>query len=53
LKIENIFNITSGYNHHLVINESGEIYGWGNNEFGQLGYSNFANQDCPVLIYKF
>jgi alpha-tubulin suppressor-like RCC1 family protein len=34
-----VISIALGQNHTLAITEEGEIYTWGNNAFGQLGYS--------------
>ena len=34
-----IIAIALGQNHTLAITEEGEVYSWGNNTFGQLGYS--------------
>jgi alpha-tubulin suppressor-like RCC1 family protein len=31
--------VTLGQNHTLAITDDGEIYSWGNNAFGQLGYA--------------
>jgi alpha-tubulin suppressor-like RCC1 family protein len=31
--------VTLGQNHTLAITDDGEIYSWGNNAFGQLGYT--------------
>jgi len=34
-----IASVALGQNHTLAITDEGEIYSWGNNAFGQLGYS--------------
>ena len=42
-----------GQNHSLAIIESGEVYSWGSNAFGQLGYalaSSSSKDDDPVQL---
>jgi alpha-tubulin suppressor-like RCC1 family protein len=34
---QKIIAISCGYNHSMVLTESGHVYSWGNNQFGQLG----------------
>ena len=34
---ETIIEVTTGYNHSLVLTEGGRVYGWGGNDTGQLG----------------
>ncbi|KAH7135499.1 hypothetical protein B0J11DRAFT_479304 [Dendryphion nanum] len=33
-----VISISLGQNHSLAITEEGEVFSWGNNRFGQLGY---------------
>ena len=34
----------------FAINEKGELYGWGDNEYGQLGDGTTENRDTPTRI---
>ncbi|PSK41841.1 hypothetical protein B9Z65_9227 [Elsinoe australis] len=46
-----IITVGLGLNHTLAISDEGEIYSWGSNSFGQLGYSlpkTGVNDDDPV-----
>ena len=40
---------TTAYN-AFAIDENGYLYGWGNNEVGQLGLGNTTNQYTPIKI---
>lgn len=40
---KDIVTISRGYDHSMAINESSELFVWGNNRFGQLGISNDNN----------
>lgn len=40
LGLRNIISIGAGAFHSFAINEKGEVYGWGNNLFGQLGVAD-------------
>lgn len=35
--IKNVVDISLKYNHILALTSSGEVYAWGDNEFGQCG----------------
>lgn len=39
--------VASSYRNVFVISEAGELYGWGNNESGQLGIGRTGNQNTP------
>jgi mitogen-activated protein kinase kinase kinase 9 len=41
----------SGY-HSFVINQKGEIFGFGLNLKGQLGVGSFDNKNKPTLVYS-
>lgn len=49
---ENVFieKIESGTNHSVAISKDGKAYGWGWNEFYQLGLADKSNQLRPVVI---
>jgi len=40
------------YNHSMFISENGELWGWGDNAYGQLGNGNTENQHTPVRIME-
>ena len=41
----------AGYNHNLVITESGSVYTWGNTDNGKLGYlEDKVSQEKPKEI---
>lgn len=40
-KYSNISNISAGYYHSIFQNYNGELFGCGNNEYGQLGFGHF------------
>jgi len=48
--IEGIQMIVSGANHNLVLDDEGNIWSWGANEFGQLGDGTDVNQHEPVML---
>jgi alpha-tubulin suppressor-like RCC1 family protein len=51
--LENIINIKAGKNHILALDLDGRLWGWGSNEFGQLGIGNEMNQFSPVDLTPF
>lgn len=46
----NITSISAGANHNTAISESGELYAWGFNMFGQLGDGSKTNRNIPTKI---
>jgi hypothetical protein len=44
-----IISISTGYDHSLLLDKKGIIYGYGNNEYGQLGL-NEKIIECPSVI---
>lgn len=51
LASKKIISVALGQDHTLAITERGEIFSWGSNKFGQLGYSlpkSSARDDAPV-----
>jgi alpha-tubulin suppressor-like RCC1 family protein len=50
LRCLRIVDIACGYNHSIAVSENGKCYGWGNNEFGQLGIGNNSNIIEPVQV---
>ena len=46
-----IVNVGLGQNHTIAVSSEGEVFSWGNNVFGQLGYSvpNSINRDEEPL----
>lgn len=47
---ETIIAISGGINHTLALTDSGRIYAWGDNSFGQLGIGNDTSHTSPVLV---
>jgi hypothetical protein len=46
----NIDAIKCGEKHTLVLTSSGEIYSWGDNEYGQVGSDDYEDQLIPVKL---
>ena len=46
----NWVKVSAGSAHSLAINEDGELYAWGRNQYGQLGDGTSADKDRPVKI---
>ena len=42
--------VVCGYAHTLALSDSGELYGWGANSYGQLGSGNKANSCTPTRV---
>jgi alpha-tubulin suppressor-like RCC1 family protein len=42
--------IRCGSSHSLALNEDGDVYGWGNNQFGQTGNKSDLKQLCPNKV---
>jgi alpha-tubulin suppressor-like RCC1 family protein len=42
--------ISSGYDHNLVIKSDGSLWAWGVNSQGQLGDGSTVNSSTPILI---
>ncbi|KAF2716846.1 hypothetical protein K431DRAFT_289072 [Polychaeton citri CBS 116435] len=44
--------VALGQNHTLAVSEQGEIFSWGNNVYGQLGYSlpKSSNKEDPISV---
>ena len=45
-----VVGIAAGYQHSLVLLESGKVYGWGRNEEGELGDGTTQERRHPQLI---
>jgi alpha-tubulin suppressor-like RCC1 family protein len=52
LKDKKIIQISSGYEHSLILSDSGEIFAFGNNLDYQLGDGTQENKIKPILIFK-
>ena len=50
IKDEEIKEICGGIDYTIFSKYNGELYGFGNNYYGQLGIENKENQNKPVLI---
>ena len=47
---EKLRSVSAGAVHALVLTESGKVYAWGRNNYGQLGIGNTTNKNVPTLI---
>ena len=47
-----ITQISCGYSHTLMLKQNGSLFGFGRNDFGQLGIGNNEHQNKPILILK-
>ncbi len=45
-----IIDIAAGFDHSLALDESGNVWGWGSNSFGQLGLGDTLQRHEPVMI---
>lgn len=48
-----IKQVTAGERFTAVLDENGQAWGWGSNNFGQLGYGSYASSDYktePVAV---
>jgi len=45
-----IIQLATGYLHSAALSQSGRVYFWGDNEFGQLGTDDFITRTIPVDI---
>lgn len=46
----NITKIESGMNHSMVLDDSGNVYAWGNNLYGQLGDGTNEDKCTPIML---
>ena len=49
LKGKKIISLSSGYQHSCAVDDTGEVYCWGNNTFDQLGNGSFSGTYAPIL----
>ena len=42
--------IAAGFHHNVALTDSGHVWTWGDNEYGQLGIGNANNQVNPVKV---
>ena len=48
-----VIHIALGQNHSLAVSREGEVYAWGSNQFGQLGYASASSnyqKDEPIQL---
>ncbi len=50
LNLRNIKKIICGEYHTMALDNSGEVYAWGHNYWGQLGLGNNTNYDLPQKL---
>ena len=51
--ISNIKQISCGYEHSAALNDSGELYTWGQGQGGILGHGDLENQPTPKKVEYF
>ncbi len=44
--------MSAGANHVLIVTQNGHVYGWGDNEFGQLGLGRLLQGDQDSFVEK-
>jgi alpha-tubulin suppressor-like RCC1 family protein len=42
--------VSAGRGHSLAVDSNGNSYGWGYNQYGQLGNTSTTNSDAPLLV---
>ena len=50
IQIKHVKSINCGGNHSVIVTMFGEIYGWGKNNYGQLGLGHQIEQKIPQQI---
>lgn len=45
-----IISVSAGGNYNLVIDRRGQVWSFGNNDYGQLGLGDYVNRNVPTLI---
>ncbi len=50
LKGKTIVSVVSGYAFNLALTTEGKVYGWGQNDRGQLGVGDFVNRPEPLAV---
>ena len=48
--LENIKEISTGTNMSMALDENGNVYTWGLNDYGQLGLGNKTNTKIPTIV---
>jgi alpha-tubulin suppressor-like RCC1 family protein len=48
--LQNIIQISSGFDHNLAIDSNYQVWSWGNNNFGQLGLGDTNSRNVPEKI---
>ena len=47
---EKIIQIETGYENSIAVSNTGKLYGWGSNYYGQVGLTNKSSINKPTLI---
>ncbi|XP_076880016.1 putative E3 ubiquitin-protein ligase HERC1 isoform X2 [Brachyhypopomus gauderio] len=42
--------VSAGYRHSAAVNEDGELYTWGEGDFGRLGHGDSNSRNIPTLV---
>ena len=49
-ELTSVSKLLAGGNHSAAISLSGALYGWGENDCGQVGNGNTTNQTTPIIV---
>ncbi|MEY8239730.1 MAG: cadherin-like domain-containing protein, partial [Cycloclasticus sp.] len=49
-KISSIVSIEAGSNYSFAIDDQGQLFAWGDNNYGQLGDETYLNRNVPVEV---
>jgi len=50
MEIDVLVKLTCGCNHTLALTNKGEIYAWGDNNYGQIGVNKELKRSSPIMV---
>ncbi|XP_053490210.1 probable E3 ubiquitin-protein ligase HERC1 isoform X6 [Ictalurus furcatus] len=45
-----VVSVSAGYRHSAAVSEDGELYTWGEGDFGRLGHGDSNSRNIPMLV---
>jgi len=48
-----VVKLAAGSRHSLALTNHGRVYGWGCNDYGQLGHADLIPRDFPTVVGYF
>ena len=48
-----VLKLACGSRHSVAVTSDGCAYGWGCNDYGQLGHGDLVSRDCPTVVRCF